>query len=338
MTADMMRYGTLKGLRAVGVILVCVLLVAIVVAIVSARSLTRPVQLLAQAAKKHSGGDFKSRVEIRTRDEMQELGDIFNDMGPKLDEHQKMKQSLALAMVIQQNLLPREPPQLEGFNIAGKSVPCDETGGDYYDFIELVGLGANKLGIALGDVTGHGISAALLMASARSALRNQLPYQGESLEGLFERLNDQLVRDTGEERFMTLFYGLLDAEARTLQWASGGHDPALLLRRKTGEIEELAEPRGIPLGIMAGASYQQSAPVTLDPGDIVLVGTDGIWEAASPAGDDFGKDRLKEILTSYADTSAAEICDRVVVAVSEFRDSAPQADDITLVVIRATGA
>ncbi|KKK97063.1 hypothetical protein LCGC14_2656500, partial [marine sediment metagenome] len=133
--------------------------------------------------------------------------------------------------------------------------------------------------------------------------------------------------------FMTLFYGVLDAESRTLQWVSGGHDPALWLRQASGRIDELPNT-GMVLGVLADATFDQDGPVTLDAGDVVLIGTDGIWEAANPADEMFGKQRLKDVLARCADMPAADIHAAVVAAVTDFRAAAPQKDDITLVVIK----
>jgi sigma-B regulation protein RsbU (phosphoserine phosphatase) len=252
-----------------------------------------------------------------------------------LGERDRMKKSLAVAMEIQQHLLPQADPQLEGFDIAGKSLYCDETGGDYYDFIRLGDIGADKLGIAVGDITGHGIAAALLMASARGVLRSHAARHGTDLDELFGAINLHLVRDTGDERFMTLFYGILDVAQRTLTWTSSGHDPALWLRRQRGEIQELPNT-GIPLGILEEARYTQGGPVTLDHGDIIVIGTDGIWEARDPAEEMFGKDRLRQILSAQADSPSAEIHAAIVEAVRIFQGTAPRDDDITLVVIKAT--
>jgi len=321
-------------LQFAGMIMFVVLLIVVAVAFSSARKLTRPVMALSGAAKDLAEGDFNASVEIKTGDELEDLRNIFNEIGPKLREREKMKQSLEMAMEIQQHLLPQGSPPIEGFDIAGKSIYCDETGGDYYDFIELAELGSGRLGIALGDVSGHGIGAALLMAAARGVLRSHATRHEADLGELFETLNCHLVRDTGEEQFMTLFYAVLDAKTKSLVWTSGGHDPALWLQNAGGEIQELPNT-GIPLGILEDASYEQAGPIELAGGDIVLVGTDGIWEARNTDGEMFGKDRLREILSDSGNRSAAEIHDRIVEAVHDFRQTRPQEDDVTLVVINA---
>ena len=325
---------TSEGLITTGIILAVVIVGVVVLAFVNSQRVSKPIRQITEAGRKLAGGDYAVKVDIRTGDELQELGEVFNSTGPKLEERERMKQSLALAMEIQQHLLPQEAPELEGFDIVGKSIYCDETGGDYYDFIELRDLGPKKLGIAIGDVTGHGIGAALLMASARGVLRSYAGRHGGDLSGLFGALNTHLFRDTGDERFMTLFYGVVDAQSRSLRWTSGGHDPAMWLRRGTGEVEELANT-GIPLGIMERFEFDSGGPVILERGDVVLIGTDGIWEARNSGAEMFGKGRLREILKSSADKSAEEIYDAVVEAVKAHITGMPQADDITLVVIKA---
>ncbi len=324
----------IEGLTITGVILLFVIVAVVVVAWRTALSVTRPVRQLTQAAEKLASGDYTSPVDIRTGDELQELGEIFNHMAPRLQERERMKQSLALAMEVQQNLLPQEPPELAGFDIAGKSDYCEETGGDYFDFIDLMDIGPGKLGIAVGDVSGHGVGAALLMASARAVLRSHAIHHGENLSKLFEELNRHLVADTGDEQFITLFYGVLSAEARTLSWTSGGHDPALWLRHASGEIEELPNT-GMPVGMLDSATYDQAGPIVLEAGDVIVIGTDGIWEATSPTGEAFGKGRLRQLLTATADQPAHEIRATVARTVHDFRGAQPQEDDITLVVIKA---
>jgi serine phosphatase RsbU (regulator of sigma subunit) len=297
--------------------------------------LNRPIRALHEAMEQVARGRLDTRIErMRTRDEFEPLIEHFNEMTDGLVERDRLKRSLALAMEIQQHLLPDRPPELANFEIAGHSRYCDETGGDYYDFIELVEIGPEKLGIAVGDVTGHGIAAALLMASARAVLRSHAVRHGTDLAGLFEAINRHLVRDTGEERFMTLFYGILDGRERTLVWASAGHDPALWYRAETGRTEELPNT-GIPLGITEDLPFEQAGPVHLAAGDVLVVGTDGIWEAPNAAGELFGKPRLREILQARHGEPAAKIRAAVIDAVAEFRGKVPQQDDITLVVLRA---
>ena len=325
---------TVTGLQVAAAGVLLVLVVVTWIAFRSSRSVTRPVQRLAGAAEKFAAGDYHVHVDIETGDELQELGDTVNDLGPKMLEREEMKQSLELAMEIQRHLLPAGPPVIGGFDIAGNSVYCDETGGDYYDFIDLVDLGEGKLGIAVGDISGHGIGAALLMASARAVLRSHATLHGDDLSRLFEALNGHLVRDTGDERFMTLFYAVLDATSRSVNWVSGGHDPGVLWRSSARSIERLPNT-GMPLGVMEDATYEQAGPVTLEPGDLFVVGTDGIWETHNAAGEMFGQQRFEDVLAARAGGTSEEIYAAVVAAAAEFRHDAPQEDDITLVVIKA---
>ena len=171
------------------------------------------------------------------------------------------------------------------------------------------------------------------MASARAVLRSHAGRYGGNLSELFAALNEHLYHDTGDDRFITLFVGLLDGPDRSLTWASGGHDPALWLRRADGRFEELPNT-GVPLGILEGACFEQAGPVTIQGGDIIVIGTDGIWEAMNPEQEQFGKDRLRQVIAAGAEESAADIQAAVVAAVHAFRDSEPQKDDITLVVIK----
>lgn len=322
---------TVESLKITGVVLVLAIAVAIIVAIISSHSVTKPITMLAEAAQNLADGNYNTHVHIKTRDELGNLSKLVNDMGPKLHEREKMRRSLALAMEIQQHLLPQEQPKLDGFDIAGKSIYCDETGGDYYDFIDLE---PGKLGITIGDVSGHGIGAALLMASARGLLRSHAKQHGTDLGGLFQELNIHLVRDTGDARFMTLFYGVLDAENCSLVNISAGHDPAMWFKRDEGKIEELAN-NGMALGVIEEASYASGEIAMLQSGDIIAIGTDGIWETHNESGEMFSRQRLRNVLSDNSEKSAESICNAIVEAVQNFRNTEPQEDDITLVVIKA---
>ncbi|MHC5089657.1 MAG: SpoIIE family protein phosphatase [Planctomycetota bacterium] len=324
----------LKQIRLAGLLILVVIVIAAVLSYIRAGKFTRPIDRLAVAANTLAEGDFSAKADIQTGDELQRLAEVFNDLGPKLAEHEKTQRSLALARAIQQNLLPQRAPEIDGFQIAGRCRYCDETGGDYFDFIHLPGSDKQKMGIVLGDVTGHGVGAALLMASARSILRNASLHFTGDLAALMTQFNDQLSEDTGDDKFMTLFYGALDAEHRSLTWASGGHDPALWYHRKANTFEEL--PNTGPLtGYMKDMPYEQAGPVTLETADILLVGTDGIWEAEDPNGKPYGKERLYDLIRKYQDNSAQEIVDVVVESVEDFCAPTAPADDVTLIVIKA---
>jgi sigma-B regulation protein RsbU (phosphoserine phosphatase) len=317
-----------------GIILLAAFGAAIVLGVVRARSLAKPIAELTEAGRRLAAGDFDTRVDITTGDELQHLGEVFNQTGPKLREREKMKRSLELAKAIQQNLLPTEAPKLKNFEVAGMCTYCDETGGDYYDFIDLIQTGPGTMGIALGDVSGHGIGAALLMATARSMLRINAKYYGTDLAQLFAELNRQLVSDTADDKFMTLFYGVLDDDSSSLVWVSGGHDPALWYHKAGGNIEELPNT-GMLMGLAEDADYDQAGPVRLEKGDLVVIGTDGIWETQNIDGEAFGKQRFLEIIRAASNHKAQDICLEVTESVMQFRGSAEQTDDITLVVAKA---
>jgi sigma-B regulation protein RsbU (phosphoserine phosphatase) len=331
---QMLFRDNIRAIQIATILIFIVIVVAVVLAVMRARNVTVPITHLADAAGKLAQGDFDTRVDIGTGDELQQLGEIFNQTGPKLKALKNMQRSLELARAIQQNLLPKTAPKLEGFELAGRCKYCDETGGDYYDFIDLVDIGSGKVGVALGDVTGHGIGAALLMATTRSVLRSNATCYGTDLTKVFEVLNRHIVSDTDYDKFVTLFYGVLDRDQRSLIWVSGGHDPALWYHKDGSKIEELPNT-GLPVGVMEDASFKQGGPVLLCTGDIVVVGTDGIWEAQSDFGVMFGKERFHEIIKEQRAKSAAEICSQVIAEVAQFSTPAPQLDDITLIVIKA---
>jgi sigma-B regulation protein RsbU (phosphoserine phosphatase) len=331
---QMLFRNNIRTIQIATFLIFIVIVAAVVLAVLRARKLTVPIIHLADAAGKLAQGDFDVRVNIATNDELRQLGDIFNQTGPKLKAMEKMKGSLELARAIQQNLLPETAPKIEGFELAGNCKYCDETGGDYYDFIELAELGPAKVGIALGDVTGHGIGAALLMATVRSVLRSNAQHYGTDLTMLFKVLNSHIESDTDYDKFITLFYGILDSNQRSLIWVSGGHDPALWYHKTNRRIEELPNT-GLPVGIVENADFEQGGPVSLKSGDVVVIGTDGIWEAQNDSGEMFGKERFHNIIKRESEKPAKEICLQIIDDVTNFSSPAPQLDDITLIVIKS---
>lgn len=320
------------GLKISAALTIFVVLATIFLAIVRARKVTDPVMQLAQAATRLADGDFGAKVDIQNTDEFIHLGKIFNSLGDSLQEREQMKQSLALAKEIQQELLPAKAPQCPGFDIAGVSRYCDETGGDYYDFITLREEGTDCIGMAIGDVSGHGIGSALVMAAARGILRSLADHHPLELPPIFAGLNRHLSHDTADDCFMTLFYGILNPCTKRLCWISAGQAPIFLYQNK--QISELGSS-DIPLGIVDNIDYGQTSQIEFSQGDILLLGTDGIWETRNSVGEMFGTERLKEIINHQADQSAETIAHHIIDTLNHFRGHRHQDDDITLVIIKA---
>jgi len=332
-TLQMLFRNNIRAIQVATILIFMVIVAAVVLAVMRARNFTVPITHLADAAGKLARGDFDVTVDIATNDELQQLGDVFNQVGPGMKERQKIKQSLELAREIQQHFLPSEDLELDHFQVAGRCRYCDETGGDYYDLFDLSAVAPGRVGLVLGDVSGHGIPAAMLMISAGSILRNNAPRHGDNLSAAITELNRHLVKNSEPGKFMTLFYGLLDEKNRTLSWASAGHDPAFWYHAEAGNFTEM-ENTGMPLGVLDDAQFEQADPVMLRAGDIVVIGTDGIWEAHNSSDQMYGKERLTDLISLHKDKSARQITSSVVESVLEFCSDTAPADDITLLVIK----
>ncbi len=243
------------------------------------------------------------------------------------------KSSLAQASAVQQQLMPKSDPRVDGFDIAGRSIWRDETGGDYYDFLYPAANGHKRIGIVVGDVTHHGIPSALLMTSARAFLRERVQTLPSECAGIISDVNKRLVRDVEElNMFMTMFYGEIDIKEKIIRWVKAGHEPAILYTPETDSYELLAG-EGLPLGVMEDAVYKELQK-PIHSGQIILIGTDGIKEAVDANGEMFGNERLLDAVRKYASQPAREILERVFEALNDFRHPLEPDDDETLVVIK----
>jgi sigma-B regulation protein RsbU (phosphoserine phosphatase) len=288
---------------------------------------------IAAAAKKLSAGDFSVKLKMRTGDERDQVIQAFNEMGPKLEDHLRLHQSIDLAMKVQQKLLPAEDPRIPWLDLAGRSVYCDETGGDYYDYLGLTENNPQEITLVVGDVSGHGISSALLMASARAYLRQRTSLPG-NLSQMITDVNRQLAVDVADSNsFMTLFCLKIDREPPLLTWVRAGHDPALLYDARKDVFEEL-QGEGIPLGVDGSWVYAQSTKAGSLKEQIILIGTDGIWEASNPAGEMYGKNRLHGLIRQNASANAKDIMQAVFDDLNRFRAGKKFEDDVTLVVFK----
>jgi sigma-B regulation protein RsbU (phosphoserine phosphatase) len=292
------------------------------------------IKALSDTANKVARGNFVTLATSKTKDEVGELIYSFNTMVLQLEERIRLKEAMDLAMEVQQNLLPQKPLQTEKLDIAGKSIYCDETGGDYFDFFQFPALGPGKVGVAVGDVVGHGISAALLMTTVRAFLRSRMAQPG-NLGLKMAEVNQLLCLDTFEScDFMTLFLLVIDSVKKELAWVRAGHDPAIVYDPSSGSINEL-QGRGTVLGIDPSWTFEEYKYSEWSDGQVIVIGTDGIWETENPHAEKFGKFRLRQIIRQHSQFSSQEILKAITDALAAFRDTAPQNDDVTLVVVKA---
>jgi serine phosphatase RsbU (regulator of sigma subunit) len=242
-------------------------------------------------------------------------------------ERERMERELELATEIQQRFQPSSPPQIENYELQGISFACYEIGGDYYDFIE---RHDGRMLIALGDVSGKGTAAALLMSSLHAAIHAQTAAKS-SLAEMVASVNRYLADNTPSNRFITFFAGELHPESGVFSYINAGHNPPLVAR-VNGDVGDL-ESGGFPLGIMPDAEFEQGE-ITIAPGECVVIFSDGVTEAENPEGEEFGNERLIEVLRKNISRSAAGIRDKIESSLSAFTRTAPANDDITLVIVK----
>jgi len=245
-------------------------------------------------------------------------------------EKRRMEEELKVASEIQMRLQPVAPPKIDGWDMTGVSFPCREIGGDYYDFIKR--KQDNRLIVAVGDVSGKGTGAALLMSSLHAAVRAQAQTR-RTISEVMGEINEYIFENSPPNKFLTLFYGELNPATGDLLYSNGGHNTPLLIRT-TGEVI-LLDKGGLPIGMMKGMSYQE-ASVAFNPGDVLLIYSDGITESINEADEEFGEERLTEVMQHNLQRTASGIRDRIDEALSRFVGTMAPVDDMTLMIIKRT--
>jgi PAS domain S-box-containing protein len=259
-------------------------------------------------------------------------GKVIGNMALVTDmtEHKK---SLELAGEVQRSLLPQGYLRVNGLDIAGRSIPCEEIGGDYFDYLFGKQYPDRPFSVVVGDIAGHGVDAALLMTSARAFLRMRSSQPG-SISRIVNEMNRHLtmdVLDTG--RFMTFLYMTIDTENGRLRWVRAGHDPAMIYNPVHDKFEEL-KGGGLPLGLDKDFAYEENFKAGLTSGEIIAIGTDGIWETLNSGGEMYGKERFRNIIRKNANAEANSILNAVYSDLDIFRSGLKAEDDITLVIIK----
>ena len=248
-------------------------------------------------------------------------------------EKQRIERDLSIARDIQQRLLPKEPPCVPGFDIAGWNRPADQTGGDYFDFMPLAGGGT---AFTIADATGHGIGPALVVSETRALFR-ALMQPDAPLVPLVTRLNDLLSADLPEGRFVTALFGVATPHDDDVRFVSAGQGPILAFRAATGAVDEL-ESHGLPLGLMPEMAYDPETTLALASGDMLVLLTDGFYEWQRADGDQLGMERICDLLRRHHALPAAELIQTIRAAVEEFAAGAPQIDDLTAVIVKRVPA
>ena len=262
-------------------------------------------------------------------------GNVIGNMAfiTDMTEHKK---ALALAGEVQKSLLPQAQPVVPGLDIAGKNVSCDEIGGDYFDFLWRRDTKKGPFSVVVGDISGHGVDSALLMTTARAFLRMRASQPG-TISEIITAMNRHLTQDVLESgRFMTLFYLTIDPAKGSVDWVRAGHDPALIYDPGRDEFTEL-KGNGLALGVNQDFDFQENSRGGLANGQIIAVGTDGIWEAVNSQGEMFGKERFRNIIKKNAPAGSSDIVNAVFNELNQFTRGRKSEDDITLVIIKIDG-
>ena len=277
-----------------------------------------------------SRGNLSGHVPVATNDEFGLIASHTNDMIQGLRDRIRLISALKLAEEVQRNLLPSEAPQYPGLDLSGKSIYCDETGGDYFDYLKLP---RDRLGIVAADAADHGVGAALQMATARAFLLYG-SQKNDEISDLIGDINRYLVKDslhTG--RFVSLFMLEIDPQRKSISWVRAGHEPAYLYEPDSNGFMILSGD-GIVLGVDEGYQFQSSAYHPWKSGSVIVIGTDGIHETRNEEGTMFGRERLENIIRQTHKETAPSIQTTILQELETFRGTAPQEDDITIVVVK----
>jgi serine phosphatase RsbU (regulator of sigma subunit)/ferredoxin len=323
----------LNALRNLGVGSGLIILALLGIIPLSSR-MTRRVSTLSQGVEKLSKGDLTTRVPVESKDELGCLAAAFNQMASDLGDHQKrlveqerLQKELEMCRRIQEVLLPQTPLHAGFVEVKGVSIPARQVGGDFFNYFVLP---EGEVAVLMGDVSGKGVPAALLMANLQARLQTKLQVE-RNLAKLADELDQEVSRQTESATFATLFMGIVARDGRSMRWVNAGHNPQFVLSAG-GELRSL-DSTGKPIGLLPGDGFEERQ-VELRQGDFLFLYTDGLTEAANPQGDEFGTERLEQVLVQEREASLDEIVGAVVEAVRKHRTGAEAGDDATLLALK----
>ncbi len=325
-----MRRASLGNL-AIGLLLIAG---AFAIILPLATRMTRHITALNAGVRRLAAGDRQARVEERGADEIGELARSFNVMASQLESHdrilakqERMARELELCRQIQNEMLPHGPLRVGLAEVAGVSIPAREVGGDFFNYFA---LDDGRIALLVGDVSGKGVAAALLMANIQATLRAKLDLESD-LAHLADGVDRDIAANTPPEVYITLFVGLLDPACRELRYVNAGHNPQFLLRAGGG-LERL-DSTGLPIGLLPGRGFEERR-IQVEPGDLLFLYTDGTTEAPNEAGEFFDANRLEQALVAASADGVDEVLVRVEETIRAFRGQAEPADDATMLALR----
>lgn len=297
------------------------------------KNVVDPINDMVDVLKNVRKGEYDQYLQVVSNDEIGYAGDMVNEMTKGLQEREKMQQSLNLARQIQQNLLPKKNPEIPGLDIAGTSIYCDDTGGDYYDFLLPEKKDNPSVRIVLGDVSGHGIASALLMTTARAFFRQRSSMPGD-LSEVVTQVNSLLCGDVEDSgNFMTLLCVEIDPVCNQIKWVRAGHDPAILYNKTEDVFTEL-KGAGVALGVDDAFEYDENKISGLSKGHIAVLYTDGIWEAQNSDGERFGKENLRKLIQANKALPARDILAVLMTEFNRFQADTILEDDASLIIVK----
>lgn len=261
-----------------------------------------------------------------------EVSELAHSLAAEAAQRERIHREIEIAREVQERLFPQQLPVISGIDLAGHCRPAQGVGGDYYDFIELEG---GRLGLAIGDVSGKGISAALLMASLRASLRGMTLYGSNDLAQLIAKVNQLVYEASASNRYATFFFAVYDPATRELRYVNAGHNPPFLLRQAEPDSYRISrlEAGGLVIGLLKNIPFSE-ASLRLEPGDLLLCYTDGISEAMTVEDEEWGEERMISALRAVKGSSADEILSAIFRAADDFTSGAPQHDDMTLLLMK----
>ena len=328
---------------AIGAVFLLIELLSLIVGIRLTRTITGTVDKLYQATEHVRASDLSHRINMPAEDQLSSLGEAFDSMIASLErllresqEKTRLEHDIQIAREVQEQLFPTEAPKVPGLELYGVCKPARLVSGDYYDFLP---MGTDRVGMVLGDVSGKGVSAALIMAAIQSLIRTRLYMDSSdgqpaaehlSTAHFFGLMNQQLFENTPEEKYATCFYALYDSDSRQLVYTNAGHPAPVLFRN--GEIVRL-DVGGTPLGLISPMSYGE-AKIALQPGDMLVAFTDGLIESENSFEDQFGESRLIEVIQRARGNSLAVLANEIYQSIEHWTGGGEPQDDMTLIVAR----